>query len=129
MSLVDQSEIGCHHFSMSKITFKLCLMFFAFSVLSLQAQAQEKQKVSRFLNSCMYGTATGALLGMASLAFVGDPAGSMGNIARGASLGLYAGIGMGFYYMDQESPSVTVYPKIKENKINGVDFVWNLARF
>lgn len=77
----------------------------------------------------MYGTATGALLGMASLAFVGDPAGSMGNIARGASLGLYAGIGIGFYYMDQESSPVSVFPKIKDNKFDGVDLVWNLARF
>ena len=41
----------------------------------------------------LYGTAGGALLGLASLAFDG----SGRNIARGASLGLYAGLIFGGY--------------------------------
>ncbi len=36
-------------------------------------------------------------MGVASLAFSDDPGSKMNNIARGASLGLYAGIGFGLY--------------------------------
>ena len=50
-----------------------------------------------FLKSCAYGTAAGAVLGLASLALSEDPSEHRGNIARGASLGLYAGIGFGLY--------------------------------
>lgn len=50
-----------------------------------------------FLKSCAYGTAAGALLGLASLAVSEDPSANRGNVARGASLGLYAGIGFGLY--------------------------------
>jgi hypothetical protein len=92
-------------------------------------QAQEKEKVSHFLNSCLYGMTTGALLGVASLTFVNDPAGSMNNIARGASLGLYAGIATGFYYMDQDSPNVTFAPNIINNKMDGGQFLITLNPF
>ena len=80
------------------------------SFVPQKTQALEKEKISRFLNTCLYGAATGALLGIASLAFVSDPAGSMNNIARGASLGLYAGIGVGFYVMDHTVLDVHLQP-------------------
>ncbi|MEZ0391709.1 MAG: hypothetical protein ACAH59_05810 [Pseudobdellovibrionaceae bacterium] len=50
-----------------------------------------------FLKSCAYGTAAGAALGLASLAWSENPSGRINNVARGASLGLYAGIGFGLY--------------------------------
>lgn len=60
------------------------------------AESNEKLKV--FLLSCAYGTAAGALLGVASLAFSEDPGAKLNQIARGASYGLYAGIGLGLYF-------------------------------
>ena len=50
-----------------------------------------------FLKSCAYGTVAGAVIGLATLATSENPDGKMSNVARGASLGLYAGIGFGLY--------------------------------
>jgi drug/metabolite transporter (DMT)-like permease len=50
-----------------------------------------------FLKSCAIGTAAGALVGLATVALSENPSDRTGNIARGASLGLYAGIGFGLY--------------------------------
>lgn len=112
---------------------KMCLNFVSILLsvvlVSSAAQAQEKEKVSKFLYTCLYGTATGALLGVASLAFANDPAGSMSNIARGASLGLYAGIGIGLYQMDQETPAVAVVPKIKNSTLEGASLLVTLTQF
>lgn len=52
------------------------------------AQADMSPKTRAFLVVTGYSTAGGALLGLASMAFDGEPR----NIAQGASLGLYAGI-------------------------------------
>lgn len=51
--------------------------------------------LKEFLSYCGYGTAIGSGLGLASLAFEKKPNESYVNIARGASLGLYAGIALG----------------------------------
>lgn len=48
-----------------------------------------------FLKSCAYGTLAGTLAGVASLALTDKPSEHGNNIARGASLGLYAGIAYG----------------------------------
>ena len=50
-----------------------------------------------FLMSALYGTLAGTLIGAASLALADDPSEKMQRIARGASLGLYAGILLGAY--------------------------------
>ncbi|MBX9769048.1 MAG: hypothetical protein K2X47_17365 [Bdellovibrionales bacterium] len=50
-----------------------------------------------FVTSCVYGTIAGTLVGVASLAFTSQPGENLRNVARGASLGLYAGILLGFY--------------------------------
>lgn len=47
--------------------------------------------------SCTYGVLAGTLVGAASLAFVDKPGDNLQRVARGASLGLYAGIGLGYY--------------------------------
>jgi hypothetical protein len=99
------------------------------TLLTSICQAQEKQKVSIFLNSCLYGMATGALLGVASLAFVNDPAGSTNNIARGASLGLYAGIGIGIYKLQDETPVVTIIPNFQNNRFEGGNLLVTLSQF
>ena len=50
-----------------------------------------------FVTSCVYGTIAGTLVGVASLAFTSQPGENLRNVARGASLGLYAGILLGVY--------------------------------
>lgn len=59
-----------------------------------------------FLLSCAYGTAAGAVVGLVSLAFTEDPSGKTNNIARGASLGLYAGMAFGVYVVYGENKAM-----------------------
>lgn len=62
--------------------------------LSLPARADSSRE---FIMSVTYGTLAGTLLGVASLAFEDKPSNKLQNVARGASLGLYAGILLGLY--------------------------------
>jgi hypothetical protein len=50
-----------------------------------------------FIMSCTYGVLAGGLVGAASLAFEDKPGDNLQRVARGASLGLYAGIALGYY--------------------------------
>jgi len=50
-----------------------------------------------FIMSCTYGVLAGTLVGAATLAFVDNPGDNLQRVARGASLGLYAGIALGLY--------------------------------
>jgi len=67
-----------------------------------------------FLVACGYGTAIGAAVGAASLAFTDDPGSKLNNIAKGASLGLYTGIGVGLYLNSQPNyqEDVTFVPVV-----------------
>lgn len=76
---------------------RLFLLMF-FMMITLLRSPQAKAEASReFLLSCTYGVLAGALVGAASLAVEDDPASKMHRVARGASLGLYAGILLGAY--------------------------------
>jgi hypothetical protein len=50
-----------------------------------------------FIVSCSYGVLAGTLVGAATLAFSDRPGDNLNKVARGASLGLYAGILLGAY--------------------------------
>ena len=50
-----------------------------------------------FITSCTYGVLAGTLIGAATLAFEDRPGDNLNKVARGASLGLYAGILLGAY--------------------------------
>lgn len=87
---------------MDKLTLKLLLIFtLIFSCHSSFAQSEvdEKQRAREFIMSCTYGVLTGTLIGAASLAFTDQPGEYLHRIARGASLGLYAGIALGVYVL------------------------------
>lgn len=62
-----------------------------------------------FIMSCTYGVLAGTLVGAATLAFEDQPGDNLNKVARGASLGLYAGILLGVYVVyivpDGESDS------------------------
>lgn len=122
---------------------KRMILFLISWVLTCQSayavDTNSNEKLSVFMTSCAYGTGAGALLGLASLAFVDDPSSKMGNIARGASLGLYAGIGLGFYLVYARSNSTTssdfsflpiFYPTTNKNgKMDGLAGVMDVYRF
>ena len=99
----------------------------------LVVQTIQAAELKEFLMSCAYGTGGGALLGAASIAFQEEPGEHMGNIARGASLGLYAGIGMGLYlmygYKEPTSYSWIVLPLENQKKIEGAQILWSGFRF
>jgi hypothetical protein len=87
-----------------------------------QASAVEaSNKMKTFLTSCAYGTAAGALVGLGTLAFASDPGSSVGNIARGASLGLYAGIGVGIYLNTEDQEVKTSLPESTQQKSTAAD--------
>lgn len=50
-----------------------------------------------FVMSASYGVLAGTLVGAATLAFSDKPGDNLNKVARGASLGLYAGILLGLY--------------------------------
>lgn len=76
---------------------KLTSTFVVLFVAQIVGAQTSGDSLRTFLTSCAYGTAGGAVVGLVSLAFNEDPKGNAMNIAKGASLGLYAGIGWGLY--------------------------------
>lgn len=100
----------------------------------LFVQTLQAAELKEFLMSCAYGTGGGALIGAASIAFQDEPGEHMGNIARGASLGLYAGIGMGLYlmygYKEPTNYSWIILPiEDQQKKIEGAQILWSGFRF
>jgi hypothetical protein len=98
------------------------------SLISFFAQpsfAEESDRMRRFLVACGYGTLIGAAVGAASLAFTDDPGSKTMNIAKGASLGLYGGIGVGLYLSSQSQASENLgilpvfSPLLKGGKVDG----------
>lgn len=81
---------------MKKSFCTLLVVLFTLSLMKpSEARAEIPVKAKAFMTIVGYGTAGGALLGAASLAF----GGSTRNIAQGASLGLYAGVLFGTYVL------------------------------
>lgn len=84
-------------------------------VFSLLMAAQAVASPMRtFLMSCAYGAGTGAVVGLTSLAFSDKPTENLSTVARGASLGLYVGIGVGLYLANQpEAQSSAFIPWVQ----------------
>lgn len=107
--------------------------------LSLNSFALERNKMRTFLISCGYGTAIGAAVGAGSLAFTDDPGSKLNVIAKGASLGLYAGIGIGIYLNSQPTYSEdsidaammvpSFFPIWKQGKVEGVQMTLTAIHF
>jgi hypothetical protein len=73
------------------------LLVIGFAVVSLASRPARAEPVREFIMSCTYGVLAGTLVGAATLAFTDQPGENLNNIARGASIGLYAGMLLGFY--------------------------------
>ncbi len=91
-----------------------------------------------FLSYCGWGTLAGAGVGAMSLAFVDSPTKKTNNIAIGASLGLYAGIGYGFFILNQtpaddsartQDFSWFFWPQFKDQKLDGAALAIKLKSF
>lgn len=67
-----------------------------FTVLSVPKSASA-EPMREFVMSASYGVLAGTLVGAATLAFSDKPGDNLNKVARGASLGLYAGILLGLY--------------------------------
>lgn len=117
----------------------------AIGVLPKTAQAEPMRD---FITSCSYGVMAGTLVGAASLAFSDKPGDNLNTIARGASLGLYAGILLGLYVVygvpnqeeaairDQlgstlklKKPDFLVAPVMGERGIEGGQVSYSFYRF
>ncbi len=101
-----------------------------------------------FVMSCTYGVLAGTLVGAASLSFTNKPGDKLYRIARGASLGLYAGIILGWYvtsldeagaggYQEEdedygviEEPTLQVYPLVSDSgAVDGGAFKYSVLKF
>lgn len=69
-------------------------LFLSLTLVSPRAQAAGMRE---FVLSCTYGVLAGTMMGAATLAFTERPSDHLHRVARGASLGLYAGILLGAY--------------------------------
>ena len=85
------------------------LIVLSFFLWQIPAKAEVDPRVKIVGQVALYGTAGGALLGLATLAFDGEGR----NIAKGASLGLYAGLIFGAYVV------VSHYQKLKGQTYEG----------
>lgn len=105
----------------------------AFVILSF-AQMSQAQGLRGFLKSCAWGTVVGAGLGVVSLALEDRPGDSWGNVAKGASLGLYGGIAYGIYQGQKapqtfQEPDFALVPQFSGTQLEGVKMVGTLYRF
>ena len=101
----------------------ICFLFILCIFTGFSPAQANDMKTREFLVSATYGTLVGAMVGAASLAFEDEPSENLQRIARGASLGLYAGIALGIYvtsYYGQESiPIEEISPEVES--IPGID--------
>jgi hypothetical protein len=108
------------------------LLFSCLLIISNIAMASNS--FSQFLKSCGYGALIGGGIGVVSLAFGNKPSQHYANVARGLSLGLYAGVAFGAYqafgknqpqykyYQDMDySTSTVIIPKMVQARIDGLE--------
>ncbi|WP_415063722.1 hypothetical protein [Bdellovibrio sp.] len=112
---------------MKKALLLVCLILF-------QAHLASAQDLKAFLKSCAWGTLGGAAAGVVSLAFTDKPSESWSNVAKGASLGLYAGIGYGIYQINKvpatyQQPDFALFPQFEEGKVSGLQITGTILNF
>lgn len=69
------------------------------------ASGAEEAKMIGFIKTCAWGTLMGSGGGVVAMAFEEEPGKHTNLIARGASLGLYAGIAVGLLALNESSQS------------------------
>jgi len=122
----------------------LTILLVTFFMSSSVSQATPMRE---FVMSCTYGVLAGTLVGAASLAFTKQPGENLHRVARGASLGLYAGIALGFYvvygvsdetestedpvvFSRKKFPKLAVLPTLTERgHVDGAQFQYQMLSF
>ena len=110
--------------------------------LAPAGRARAADPMRDFIMSCSYGALAGTLVGAAGLAFTDRPGDNLNLVARGASIGLYAGIFLGLYVVygageggaEEEIPGVTsrvhFLPLLSAQRgLEGAQLELSLARF
>jgi hypothetical protein len=95
-SLVDSSGGSPQALNMGSIH-RTCIITLLSLAVFVRPSAAKAEPTREFVLSCTYGVLAGTLVGAASLAFSDKPGDNLNKVARGASLGLYAGILLGLY--------------------------------
>lgn len=96
-------------------------LFFSLVVSTVLAAPVAKASPEKeFIMSCTYGVLAGSLVGAASLAFEDQPGDNLQRVARGASLGLYFGIGLGLYTV-YILPGQLEKEEMQQRELIGVD--------
>lgn len=127
---------------------RTALIFALVSSLVIIPNQVRADDTRNFIMSCTYGVLAGTLVGAASLSFTDKPGDKLYRIARGASIGLYTGILLGWYVtslddnpqpeVDEEDeedlgrfkePALQVFPLISEKGIEGGAFKYSLLSF
>lgn len=109
-----------------------------------QTSGPQPNRTREFMLSATYGALAGALVGGASLAFSDHPGDNLNKVARGASIGLYAGILLGLYVVygsrgradddddyatKLEAPKLLVAPVITERGLEGAEASYAVLTF
>lgn len=99
--------------------------FFLVLLILLSAQYASAQGLREFLRTCAWGVVIGTSLGVVSMAAEDKPGESWGNVAKGASLGLYGGIAYGLYSSSaapraQQYPEFSLGPSFHEGRVEGL---------
>jgi hypothetical protein len=107
---------------------------FVFVLMLLFSASGQCEAIRDFFISCGYGTLAGAAVGAMSVAVSENPSEKSMNIARGASLGLYAGIGYGIYRAQHSASEdrevrIWIQPLLKEKHFHGAEIKWLAASF
>lgn len=80
-----------------KTPLNLIALIAVLAALIFPREASSAEPMRDFVMSASYGVLAGTLVGAATLAFSDKPGDNLNKVARGASLGLYAGILLGLY--------------------------------
>jgi hypothetical protein len=113
------------------------------SMVSVRAKADSTRE---FMMSAAYGTLAGTIVGAATLAFSDKPGDNLNKVARGASLGLYAGILLGIYvayggpsedsdaaeqlrHTSIKAPDLLVAPIIGDRGLEGAQASYSVLHF
>lgn len=96
-------------------------IYIYFVVTFLISSAGHGADLRQFVSDCAWGTIGGAVAGVVSMAVTDKPSKHTRNIAMGASLGLYAGIGFGLYRIQTESGRYNEYVQVGVAKFDDKD--------
>ena len=98
-----------------------------------QLATDNKMAAKEFIRSCTYGVLAGTLVGAATLAFTEQPGENINRVARGASLGLYAGILLGLYVVyvvpGQIEDSLEEDPNLLPPEVGDDEYTMNWGAF